>query len=107
MSNSIHPKATAISEDRHFIIPQGCYVKTEYVHVKEIQMGIYNRMSMEAVEKAYRKHLQLGSSSSFPPPMGKWEGDKFIVIDGRHEVLGAQIAGKSVILVAWIECELE
>jgi hypothetical protein len=59
-------------------------------------------MTPEAVEKKWRKLLQQDGCASWPPINGKWDGDRFIVMDGRHEYLAALMLGWTHILVSWI-----
>lgn len=42
-------------------------------------------MSPEAVEKKFRRLLNLGDCAPWPPVVGHWEGERFLVDDGRHD----------------------
>lgn len=90
-----------VAEDRSLSIPPGHRIETGYVHVDQIKFACRARMAIGDVEKAYAKRLQLGSHQPWPCPRGHWEGDRFVVIDGRHECTAAIMLGHEWILVAW------
>ena len=50
-------------------------------------------MSPEAVEKKFRRLLNLGDRAPWPPVVGHWEGERFLVDDGRHDCLAALMLG--------------
>ena len=43
-------------------------------------------MRPEAVEKKYRRLLNLGECAPWPPIVGHWEQGRFVVCDGRGRV---------------------
>lgn len=91
------------TEDRHLRVPAGAIVKTGYAPIHKIKMACRARMAVGDVDRAYQKRLQLGSDQSWPPPYGEWEGDTFVVIDGRHEYISCLMLGVEYLFVAWIE----
>ncbi len=101
MSAGVEPVTQAI--DRSLRVPPGMLVKTGYVDVFRIRFPCRERMAVGDIDRAYQKRLQLGECSSWPPPVGRWEGKEFAVFDGRHEVLAAIALGLEHILVAWLE----
>ncbi len=55
-------------------------------------------MSLEAVEKKYRRLLNLGECAPWPPIVGHWEDGRFVVCDGRHDYLAALMIGRDELL---------
>lgn len=91
----------SVSQDRSLLVPEGHLVRTGYVDVFAVRLACRERMSVGDIDRAYQKRLQAGSGSPFPCPNGHWEGDTFVIHDGRHEWLAAVALGHSHILVAW------
>jgi len=60
-------------------------------------------MSIGDVDRAYQKRLQLGDRQPWPCPRGHWEGDRFVIVDGRHEYVSCLMLGIEWVLVAWVE----
>jgi hypothetical protein len=92
-----------VIEDRHLRVPAGAIVETGYAPIEKIKMACRDRMAVGDIEGAYRKRLQLGSDQSWPPPYGEWDGDTFILIDGRHEFIASLMIGLDHLFVAWIK----
>lgn len=90
-------------EDRSLQIPAGAVVKTGYVDIFKVKLACRERMAVGDVDRAYQKKLQLGSSQSWPPPNGYWEGDTFVIQDGRHEYIASVMLGHTHLFVAWID----
>lgn len=85
-------------------MPTGFLVKTGEVDVFSIRLANRERMAVGDFDRAYQKRLQTGPSRHpFPCPNGEWDGQTFIIHDGRHEWLAAVALGYSSILVAWVE----
>ena len=61
------------------------------------------RMAVGDVEAAYRKQLALGDHQAFPCPNGRWDGERFAILDGRHAFISALMLGMTHLLVAWTE----
>ncbi len=91
-----------LSEDRSIAVPQGQIIKTAYVEVFKCRLACRDRMSMGDVNGAYQKRLQLAEKQPWPCPRGHWEGDEFVIIDGRHEWVATVMLGLPYILVAWV-----
>jgi len=89
--------------DRAMVVPMGATVRTGYVALEQVRMLCRERMAVGDVEAAYRRLLQMGTASLFPPPNGRWDGGSFEIIDGRHEFVASLMLGKTHMLVAWIE----
>ena len=87
---------------REFLIPEGKIVKTQYVPVKDVYLGCHDRMAVGDVKLVYDELIQTGPK--FPCPFGEWHGNRFMIIDGRHEFLAYVMLGYDHILVSWL-CE--
>lgn len=93
---------TGFVADRSFTVPAGRKVATGYVAVDRVRLRCRERMAVGDVDAAYRRLLQLGDGSCFPPPNGRWSGDTFEIADGRHEYVAALMLGRTHIFVAWL-----
>ena len=91
-----------MAEDRTLLVPAGAIVRSGYARTDRIRLECTDRMAVGDVEAAYRRRLQLGASQPWPPPIGRWDGDTFVVTDGRHEVVAAIMLGFREILVGWV-----
>lgn len=95
--------AVRLAEDRSMAVPQGASVRTGYVPIHSVVFACRDRMSVGDVDLAYRKRLQLGERQPWPCPRGHWDGDRFVLVDGRHEYVAALMLGFEALLVAWVE----
>ena len=93
----------AIAADRSLLVPPGKTVRTGYVDVFRVRHACRERMAAGDVKQAYEKQLQLGDNASWPPPRGHWDGDTFVIVDGRHEHIAAMMVGRSHLFVAWLD----
>jgi hypothetical protein len=89
--------------DRSMLVKPGQIVRTGYVDVFKVRLASRERMAVGDVDRAFQRVLQAGADSQFPCPNGRWDGDTFVIHDGRHAWLASVMLGKSHILVAWIE----
>lgn len=96
------PQPQLTTPDRHMTVPAGYVVVTGYVSIEKVRMACRARMAVGDIEVAYRKLLQLGEQQPFPCPNGEWDGDIFVIHDGRHEYVASLMIGKEYILVAWL-----
>ncbi|MFC6490712.1 hypothetical protein [Nitratireductor sp. GCM10026969] len=96
-----------LATDRALSIPAGSIVKTAYIPVESIKLACRDRMAVGDVEAAYRKRLQIGDSQPWPCPNGHWEGERFVIHDGRHEFVATLMLGHSHLLVAWVEADAD
>lgn len=101
--NPSYPGAASFAEDRTLRVPAGKRIASGYVSVWKCRLGNRSRMAPEAVAAAWQKLLQLGEDSLHPCPNGHWEGEEFVIHDGRHEYVAAVMHGRETILVAWVE----
>lgn len=60
-------------------------VRTAWVDIDLCRLGFRMPMSPEAVEKKYRRLLNIGDCAPWPPIVGHWEDGRFVVCDGRHD----------------------
>lgn len=85
------------------VVPPGRHVCTGYVEMHRIRLANRSRMAVGDVDAAYRRQLSLGSSQAWPCPVGEWDGDWFVVLDGRHQKVAAEMLGMTHLLVAWMD----
>ena len=83
-------------------MPPGRRIETGYVPVEMVALGCRDRMAVGDVERAYRRRPQLGSLQPWPCPRGHFQGERFVIVDGRHEYVTALMLGQEHILVAWL-----
>lgn len=93
----------AIAEDRSLAVPPGHVVRTGYVAVESVTLACRERMAPGDVKAAYERLLQLGGHQPWPSPRGHWEGERFVIVDGRHQYVASLMLGLTHVLVAWIE----
>lgn len=98
--------AVATPADRSLSIPPGQIVKTGYVEAHRVRLGCRDRMAVGDVEAAYRRQLALGDHQAWPCPVGEWDGETFVIHDGRHAYVAALMIGLTHILVAWVEGQM-
>lgn len=92
-----------VAEDRGLAVPLGALVVTAYVPIHRIRMACRERMAVGDVDRAYQRLLQSAPSQPWPPPVGSWEGETFVVADGRHAYVAALMLGFAALFVAWVE----
>lgn len=96
----------AFAMDRSIRVPPGAVVKTGYVDIFKCRLACRERMAVGDVKLAYEKVLQQAGHAVWPFPNGYWDGDEFVIKDGRHEYIASLMVGHSHILVAWVDrCE--
>lgn len=78
-------------------------VRTAWVDIDLCKLGFRLPMSPEAVEKKFRRLLNIGDCAPWPPVVGHWEGGRFFVDDGRHDYLAALMLGRDKLFVCWLE----
>ena len=91
------------AEDRTISVKPDQVVKTAWVSIDKCCMANRTPMSPEAVAVSHQKLLCMGDDGRWPPPIGEWEGDRFRVLDGRHELLASLMRGRQELFVAWLE----
>ena len=92
-----------VPEDRAIVVPAGRVVRSGYAPIHCVRLACHDRMSVGDVDTAYRRQLCLGSSQAWPPPIGHWDGEWFVILDGRHAYVAALMHGFEYLLVAWEE----
>jgi hypothetical protein len=96
-------QAAAYVIDRSLAVRPGQIVKTGYVDVFKCRLACRERMAVGDVAGAYQKLLQLGENSAWPCPNGHWDGQQFVIHDGRHEYVAAVMLGRTHLFVAWLD----
>lgn len=89
-------------EDRALIVAPGQVVKSGYVPIHRIRLACRERMAVGDVDRAYQRALQAAPAQVHPTPNGYWEGETFVVRDGRHTVVALLMLGFDYVLVSWI-----
>lgn len=101
-AGDLSTKAVATPTGRSLSIPPGQAVQTAYVEMHHVRLGCRDRMAVGDVEAAYRRQLALGDHQAWPCPVGEWDGETFVIHDGRHAYVAALMIGLTHILVAWV-----
>lgn len=89
-------------EDRSIAVPPGYVVQTGYVEIYRIRLACRERMAIGDVDRAYQRQLQLGEHQAWPCPRGHWDGDIYVLVDGRHSYVATLMLGFEHLLVAWV-----
>lgn len=89
--------------DRSIAVDPGQRVHTGYVDVFRVRLACRERMAVGDIDRAYQRQLQLGATQAWPPPVGHWDGETFVIHDGRHQWLAAVALGMEFLFVAWID----
>ena len=92
-----------VSEDRSMCVQPHQVVRTAWVDIDLCKLGFRLPMSPEAVEKKFRRLLNIGDCAPWPPIVGHWEDGRFLVDDGRHDYLAALMIGREKLFVCWLE----
>jgi hypothetical protein len=93
----------ALAEDRSLVVPPGSRVRTDYVAIDRISLACRDRMAVGDVDRAYQWQLQLGNQQRWPCPVGRWDGERFVITDGRHQYVASLMLGMEHLLVAWVD----
>lgn len=92
-----------VAEDRSMCIQPYQVVRTAWVDIDLCKLGFRLPMSPEAVEKKFRRLLNIGDCAPWPPVVGHWDDGRFFVDDGRHDYLAALMIGRERLFVCWLE----
>lgn len=92
-----------VAEDRSMCVQPNQVVRTAWVDIDLCRLSFRLPMSPEAVEKKYRRLLNLGECAPWPPIVGHWEEGRFVVCDGRHDYLAALMIGRDKLFVCWLD----
>lgn len=91
-----------MTEDRSLFVQPTQHVRTAWISIDRCRMGCRERMDFAAIERAGRRYVQAGECQMWPPVVGHWDGERFVVCDGRHEYLALLALGRDKLLVAWL-----
>lgn len=91
-----------VAEDRSMCVQPHQVVRTAWIDIDLCKLGCRLPMSPEAVEKKFRRLLNLGDCAPWPPVVGHWDGERFLVDDGRHDYLAALMLGREKLFVCWL-----
>lgn len=95
--------AVSTAQDRTISVAPGKIIRTGYVSIFSVTLACRERMAVGDVDRAYQRRLQMGDHQPWPPPVGHWEGERFVILDGRHDYVAALMLGIEHIFVAWEE----
>ncbi len=96
------PQATY--HDRSLVVPRSHVVKTAWVATSRVHLAHPAPMAVGDVDRAFQRVLHRGpENGGWPPPVGYWDGETFILTDGRHEYLATLMHGQRELFVAWVE----
>jgi hypothetical protein len=90
-----------VAEERSMCVQPGQIVRTAWVDIDLCKLGTRVPMSPEAVEKEFRRLLNLGDAAPWPPVVGRWQGERFLVDDGSRDYLAAIMLGPERLFVCW------
>ena len=96
-----------VAEDRPMCVQPNQVVRTAWVDIDLCRLNFRLPMSPEAVEKKYRRLLNLGECAPWPPIVGHWEDGRFVVCDGRRDYVAALMIGRDKLFVCWLEAAPE
>lgn len=91
-----------IPEDRSISVGPHQFVQTAWVDIDCCKLGSRVPLSPGSVEQKFRRLLCLGECAPWPPIVGHWEGDRFVVDDGRHEFVASLMIGRAAVFVCWL-----
>jgi hypothetical protein len=102
-------KSHAAAMHAHFVcdktigVPPGRVVRTGYVDIWRVRWSSHDPLALGDVQSKYELVKQNRPNSVYPTPIGHWEGDEFVLVDGRHTFTAYLMNGYTHILVAWLE----
>jgi hypothetical protein len=96
-----------VAEGRSMCVQPNQVVRTAWVDIDLCRLSFRLPMSPEAVEKKYRRLLNLGECAPWPPIVGHWEVGRFVVCDGRHDYLASLMIGRDKLFVCWLDAAPE
>jgi hypothetical protein len=91
-----------VAEGRSLLVPPGMIVRTGYVRIDRVRLACRDRMAIGDVERAYERRIQNAPGQPWPCARGEWDGEIFVVVDGRHDYVAALMLGVEWLLVAWL-----
>lgn len=89
--------------DKTISVPPGATVRSGYVPMHRVRCLCREPMAIGDVERKYELAKQNAPASLFPAPMGRWNGDTFELLDGRHTKIAYEMLGYSHLLVMWVD----
>lgn len=92
-----------VAEDRSMCVQPSQVVQTAWVDIDLCKLGCRSPISPEAVEKKFRRLLNIGDCAAWPPIVGHWEGERFLIDDGRHDFLASLMLGREKVFVCWLQ----
>jgi hypothetical protein len=92
-----------VAEDRSMCVQPHQVVRTAWVDIDLCKLGCRVPMSPDAVEKKLRRLVNIGDCAPWPPIVGHWNGERFLVDDGRHDYLASLMLGREKVFVCWLE----
>lgn len=90
------------------VVPKGQVLRYGYARHGRIRFANYGGQQWDAVLRHAGTIADLGQGAQPADcPTGRWDGDTFVIEDGRHRYLALVGLGFRDILVRWLEPERE
>lgn len=100
MTGPTAPFTTADAAGR-VLIPAGYLPVYEYVPLDRIRVASPGQLHLPTIEEKHKAVVNSGGAQLHVAPFGDWEGDTFVVRDGRHALEALRIAGFSQHILVW------
>jgi hypothetical protein len=85
-------------------VPPGKVLRYGYVEHGRIGFNQYGGIYLPAVQRHLDALVNIGGGAQPSEcPYGRWDGERFVILDGRHRYTAAVIAGFRHLLVRWLE----
>lgn len=89
---------------RMIVVPAGKVLRYGYARHGRIRFAQYGGNRWDAVDEHARRIADLGNGAQPADcPFGRWDGDTFVIEDGRHRYLALVGLGYADLLVCWLE----
>lgn len=92
-----------IMEDREMLVAPGQVVRTAWLPIEQCMRGSTHPLAVGDVAEKRHRLLQMGEQQPWPPVVGHWQGDRFVIMDGNHTFVALQMLGRREVFVCWVE----
>lgn len=86
-------------------VPPGHIIRYGYVRFRDVDLQDFGGMYPEALLRWLARYRDIGDSRHqfVDCPFGRWDGDRFVIENGRHRFFAAIFQGYESVLVRWLE----